>query len=242
MYISKFCEQNTKRKDEVKIMTISVIRTIILYLIILIMLRLMGKRQISELQTSELVVTLLISNIAVIPMQDNSLSLLSGVIPILLLVGCELVMSLLMLKNGRFRKIICGMPQIIIQNGIIDQKKMKMLRISTEDLWEELRQVDIFTLEDVKYAVLETNGKLSVLKKPQKEAATAEQLNVKNPTNSFEMVIISDGEIAESSMEFCGITKEWLQKTLRKNNTDSKDVFIMTATPDHKYNIIKKEG
>lgn len=223
-------------------MTISVIRTIILYLIILIMLRLMGKRQISELQTSELVVTLLISNIAVIPMQDNSLSLLSGVIPILLLVGCELVMSLLMLKNGRFRKIICGMPQIIIQNGIIDQKKMKMLRISTEDLWEELRQVDIFTLEDVKYAVLETNGKLSVLKKPQKEAATAEQLNVKNPTNSFEMVIISDGEIAESSMEFCGITKEWLQKTLRKNNTDSKDVFIMTATPDHKYNIIKKEG
>lgn len=242
MYISKFCEQNTKRKDEVKIMTISVIRTIILYLIILIMLRLMGKRQISELQTSELVVTLLISNIAVIPMQDNSLSLLSGVIPILLLVGCELVMSLLMLKNGRFRKIICGMPQIIIQNGIIDQKKMKMLRISTEDLWEELRQVDIFTLEDVKYAVLETNGKLSVLKKPQKEAATAEQLNVKNPTNSFEMVIISDGEIAESSMEFCGITKEWLQKTLRKNNTNSKDVFIMTATPDHKYNIIKKEG
>lgn len=242
MYISKFCEQNTKRKDEVKIMTISVIRTIILYLLILIMLRLMGKRQISELQTSELVVTLLISNIAVIPMQDNSLSLLSGVIPILLLVGCELVMSLLMLKNGRFRKIICGMPQIIIQNGIIDQKKMKMLRISTEDLWEELRQVDIFTLEDVKYAVLETNGKLSVLKKPQKEAATAEQLNVKNPTNSFEMVIISDGEIAESSMEFCGITKEWLQKTLRKNNTNSKDVFIMTATPDHKYNIIKKEG
>ncbi len=242
MYISKFCEQNTKRKDEVKKMTISVIRTIILYLLILIMLRLMGKRQISELQTSELVVTLLISNIAVIPMQDNSLSLLSGVIPILLLVGCELVMSLLMLKNGKFRKIICGMPQIIIQNGIIDQKKMKMLRISTEDLWEELRQVDIFTLEDVKYAVLETNGKLSVLKKPQKEAATAEQLNVKNPTNSFEMVIISDGEIAESSMEFCGITKEWLQKTLRKNNTNSKDVFIMTATPEHKYNIIKKEG
>lgn len=223
-------------------MSISVIRTLILYLLILVMLRLMGKRQISEMQTSELVVTLLISNIAVIPMQDVSLPLLSGVIPILLLVGCEIVISILMLKNGRFRRVVCGMPQIIIQNGIIDQKKMKILRISTEDLWEQLRQVDIFALEDVKYAVLETNGKLSVLKKPQKDTATAEQLNVKNPTNSFEMVIISDGEIAESSMEFCGISKNWLNKTLKKNNTESKDVFMMTATPDHKYNIIKKEG
>lgn len=223
-------------------MSISVIRTLILYVLILIMLRLTGKRQISELQTSELVVTLLISNIAVIPMQDTSLPLLSGVVPILLLVACEIVMSLLMLKNSKFRRTICGIPQIIMNNGVIDQKKMKMLRISTEDLWEELRQANIFSLDEVKYAVLETNGKLSVLKKPQKDTATAEQLNVNNPTNEFELVIISDGEIAESSMKFCGISQDWLKKTLRKNNVNSKDIFIMTATPNHKYNIIKKEG
>lgn len=223
-------------------MSISVIRTLVLYVLILIMLRLTGKRQISELQTSELVVTLLISNIAVIPMQDTSLPLLSGVVPILLLVACEIVMSLLMLKNSKFRRAICGIPQIIMNNGVIDQKKMKMLRISTEDLWEELRQANIFSLDEVKYAVLETNGKLSVLKKPQKDTATAEQLNVNNPTNEFELVIISDGEIAESSMEFCGISQDWLKKTLRKNNVNSKDIFIMTATPNHKYNIIKKEG
>lgn len=223
-------------------MSISVIRTLILYVLILIMLRLTGKRQISELQTSELVVTLLISNIAVIPMQDTSLPLLSGVVPILLLVACEIVMSLLMLKNSKFRRAICGIPQIIMNNGVIDQKKMKMLRISTEDLWEELRQANIFSLDEVKYAVLETNGKLSVLKKPQKDTATAEQLNVNNPTNEFELVIISDGEIAESSMKFCGISQDWLKKTLRKNNVNSKDIFIMTATPNYKYNIIKKEG
>ena len=117
-------------------MTISVIRTLILYVVVLVMIRVMGKRQISELQTSELVVTLLISNIAVIPMQDTSLPLLSGVVPILLLVGCEIILSWLMLKNSAFRALVCGKPQIIISNGTVNQKKMKLLRISTEDLME----------------------------------------------------------------------------------------------------------
>lgn len=222
-------------------MTISVIRTLILYILILIMVRIMGKRQISELQTSELVVTLLISNIAVIPMQDTSLPLLSGVVPILLLVGCEITLSFLMLKNAKFRKLICGKPQIIISNGLIDQKKMKLLRISTEDLSEQLRQAGAFALEDVKYAIIETNGKLSVMKKPLKDTATAEQMNVKNPTASFEVVVISDGELAQYSMQFCGVTVDWINKILRKNQTDIKEVFIMTVTLDHKYNIIKKE-
>lgn len=222
-------------------MTISVIRTLILYVLILIMVRLMGKRQISDLQTSELVVTLLISNIAVIPMQDTSLPLLSGVVPILLLVGSEILISFLMLKNYRFRQLICGKPQIVISNGVIDQKKMRELRISTEDLGEQLRQEGVFAISDVKYAIIETNGKLSVLKKALKDSVTAEQMNISNPTAGFEVVIISDGEIAKSSMEFCGLDKEWVEKTLRKNQIGLKDVFIMTVTADHKYNIIKRE-
>lgn len=222
-------------------MTISVIRTLILYVLILIMVRLMGKRQISDLQTSELVVTLLISNIAVIPMQDTSLPLLSGVVPILLLVGSEILISFLMLKNYRFRQLICGKPQIVISNGVIDQKKMRELRISTEDLGEQLRQEGVFAISDVKYAIIETNGKLSVLKKALKDSVTAEQMNISNPTADFEVVIISDGEIAKSSMEFCGLDREWVEKTLRKNQIGLKDVFIMTVTTGHKYNIIKKE-
>lgn len=222
-------------------MTISVIRTLILYLIILVMIRVMGKRQISELQTSELVVTLLISNIAVIPMQDTSLPLLSGVVPILLLVGCEVILSWLMLKNSSFRGLVCGKPQIIISNGTINQKKMKLLRISTEDLMEQLRQAGVFAISDVKYAILETNGKLSVLKKPEKETVTAQQMNIKKFDDEFEVVVISDGEIAEGSMNVCGVTKSWLNKILKKNGIDIKDVFIMTANSEHSYNIIKKE-
>ena len=222
-------------------MTISVIRTLILYVVVLVMIRVMGKRQISELQTSELVVTLLISNIAVIPMQDTSLPLLSGVVPILLLVGCEIILSWLMLKNSAFRALVCGKPQIIISNGTVNQKKMKLLRISTEDLMEQLRQAGVFALSDVKYAILETNGKLSVLKKPEKESVTAQQMHIENFDDEFEVVVISDGEIAEGSMNVCGVTKSWINKTLKKNKIDIKDVFIMTANSEHSYNIIKKE-
>jgi uncharacterized membrane protein YcaP (DUF421 family) len=205
------------------------------------MIRIMGKRQISELQTSELVVTLLISNIAVIPMQDTSLPLLSGVVPILLLVGCEIILSWLMLKNSAFRALVCGKPQIIISNGTINQKKMKLLRISTEDLMEQLRQAGVFALGDVKYAILETNGKLSVLKKPEKESVTAQQMNIEKFEDEFEVIIISDGEIAEGSMNVCGVTKGWLNKTLKKNGVTIKDVFIMTANSEHSYNIVKKD-
>lgn len=223
-------------------MTISVIRTLILYIVVLVMIRVMGKRQISDLQTSELVVTLLISNIAVIPMQDTSLPLLSGVVPILLLVGCEVILSWIMLKNSAFRSLVCGKPQIIISNGTLNQKKMKLLRISTEDLMEQLRQAGVFTLGDVKYAIIETNGKLSVLKKPEKEGVTAGQMNITNLDDEFEVVVISDGEIAEGSMSVCGVTKSWINKVLEKNGVTTKDVFIMTVNSEHSYNIIKKEG
>ncbi len=239
IYISK--EQNSKRLIEVISLTISVIRTVILYILVLIMIRVMGKRQISDLQTSELVVTLLISNIAVIPMQDTSLPLLSGVVPILLLVASEVILSWFMLKNSSFRSLICGKPQIIIDNGTLNQNKMKVLRISTEDLMEQLRQAGVFTLADVKYAILETNGKLSVLKKPQKESVTAEQMKITEYSDDFEVVIISDGEIAEGSMSIFGITQSWVNKTLKKNRVEVKDVFIMTVNSERSYNIIKKE-
>lgn len=223
-------------------MAISVIRTLILYIVILVMVRLMGKRQISDLQTSELVVTLLISNIAVIPMQDTSLPLLSGVVPIMLLVACEIAISFIMLKNNKIRQLICGKPQIVIFNGVVDQKKMRELRISIEDLSEQLRQEGVFALSDVKYAIVETNGKISVMKKPLKDSVTAEQMKIPSPTADFEAVVINDGEFSQNSMKFCGVTEEWLRKTLKRNNTDIKDVFIMTATADHKYNIVKKEN
>lgn len=222
-------------------MIISVIRTILLYAVIILAIRIMGKRQIGELQTSELVVTLLISDIAAIPMQNTEQSLLSGVVPILILIVCEIVISILMLKKSGFRRLICGKPVVVIADGKIDQDEMHKLRMSTEDLSEELRQQGIFNIEDVNFAIVETNGKLSVLKKPEKDIPTAEELNIEVSDKGIETVVISDGEISKCSLKVCSLSKEWILETLKKENTKLSDVFLMIANKKGEYKIIKKE-
>lgn len=222
-------------------MIISVIRTILLYIVIILAIRIMGKRQIGELQTSELVVTLLISDIAAIPMQNTEQSLLSGIVPILILIVCEIIISLLMLKRAGFRKIICGKPIVIISDGKINQSEMHQLRMSTEDLSEELRQQGIFNIEDVGFAIVETNGKLSVLKKPEKDIPTAEELGIKTNDKGLEVVVISDGEISKYSLKICGLNRDWLFDILKKENTELNDVFLMIANGQGEYKIIEKE-
>ena len=222
-------------------MIISVIRTILLYIVIILAIRIMGKRQIGELQTSELVVTLLISDIAAIPMQNTEQSLLSGIVPILILIVCVIIISLLMLKRAGFRRIICGKPIVIISDGKINQSEMHRLRMSTEDLSEELRQQGVFNIEDVGFAIVETNGKLSVLKKPEKDIPTAEELGIKADDKGLEAVVISDGEISKCSLKICGLSRDWLFDTLKKENTELNDVFLMIANRQGEYKIIEKE-
>ena len=222
-------------------MIISVIRTILLYIVIILAIRIMGKQQIGELQTSELVVTLLISDIAAIPMQNTEQSLLSGIVPILILIVCEIIISFLMLKRAGFRRIICGKPIVIISNGKINQSEMHRLRMSTEDLSEELRQQGIFNIEDVGFAIVETNGKLSVLKKPEKDIPTAEELGIKTNDKGLEVVVISDGEISKYSLKICGLNRDWLFDILKKENTELNDVFLMIANRQGEYKIIEKE-
>ena len=222
-------------------MIISFIRTFILYLVIILAIRIMGKRQISELQTSELVVTLLISDLAAIPMQNSGVPLYRGFIPIIVLISCEILLSSCMLKSSKFRRFICGKPMVIINDGEIDQKLMKDLRISTEDLSEQLRQMNIFTLADVAFAIIETNGKLSVLKKPEKQEVDASMLNIKNKNEGIETVVISDGEFADCSINLCGLSRAWIKDILKIEKISLKNVFIMTANRNKKYSIIKKE-
>lgn len=222
-------------------MIISVIRTILLYIVIILAIRIMGKRQIGELQTSELVVTLLISDIAAIPMQNTEQSLLSGIVPILILIVCEIIISFLMLKRAGFRRIICGKPIVIISDGKINQSEMHRLRMSTEDLSEELRQQGIFNIEDVGFAIVETNGKLSVLKKPEKDIPTAEELGIKTNDKGLEVVVISDGEISKYSLKICGLNRDWLFDILKKENIELNDVFLMIANGQGEYKIIEKE-
>lgn len=223
-------------------MTIAFVRTILLYILVIIAMRIMGKRQISEMQTSELVIMLLISDIAAIPMQDTGQSLVSGVIPMFTLVAVEVVLSVWMLKNSRLRKLICGSPVVIINDGKIDQAMMKKLRMSTEDLFEQLRQVDIFNINDVAYAIVETNGKVSIIKKAENQELTASMMNIPQEKVLLDMVVVSDGEISNSSLKFCNLDKQWIENTLKKENKKLKNIFIMTANSNKKYTIIEKEN
>lgn len=211
-----------------------------LYTFIILAIRIMGKRQISELQTSELVVTLLISDIAAIPMQDAAQPLVSGIVPIAVLVIAEITVSALMLKHSGFRKAVCGSPLVLINNGKVDQKQMRKLRMSIEDLFEQLRQKDVFSIHDVAYAIMETNGKISVIKKPEKETATAELLHLKPQNNGIETVVISDGVLSDFSLKLCEKDANWVQKILKKEQYEMKDVFIMTANRSGNYKIIEK--
>lgn len=222
-------------------MTISLIRTLLLYVMIIAAVRIMGKRQISELQTSELLVTLLISDIAAIPMQNTGQPLSSGIIPILVLVSCEIAASFFMVKNSRFRKLVAGKPQVVINNGTVDQAQMKRLRMSTEDLSEQLRQMNVFSIQDVAYAIVETNGKLSVMKKPEKDQVSASMLGIAVPDHGIDAVVISDGELSKFSLELCHLTEEWVMGVLNGQNLRLEDVFIMTANPKKNYYLIRKD-
>ncbi len=146
------------------IMLILLLRTILVYAFIILAVRLMGKRQISDMQASELVITLVISDIIAIPMQGVDQPLLSGFLPIMVLVSLEIIVSIIMLKSPKFRNIICGNPVIVIKNGKILEDQIKKLRISYEDLYSIMRQQDVFDVSEIKYGIIETNGSLSILR------------------------------------------------------------------------------
>lgn len=223
------------------VMLISIIRTFLLYALVIFSIRLMGKRQISDLQPSELVVTLIVSDIAAIPMQDNSFPLLLGVIPVLVLVSSEIIISIVMMKSNKFHSLICGSPVTVILDGKILQSEMKRLRMSTEDLCVQLRQQDIFSLEDVQYCIVETNGKISVLEKPDKRKITLEDMKINGIDNKIETVVISDGKLLKNSIKLNGNKEKTIDKILEKENIKIKDIFIMTLDGNQKYSIIKKE-
>ncbi len=222
-------------------MLISIIRTVLLYAFIILAVRLMGKRQISDMQPSELVITLVISDIAAIPMQNTSQPLLSGIIPVLILVSLEIAASVFMMKSVKFRKLLCGSPIVVIRDGQILQKEMKRLRLTTEDLCVQLRQQNVFSIEEVQYCIVETNGNVSVLEKPQNRKPNAQDFGIKICDNKIETVVVSDGKILDNSLELCGKKTEDVFSILKKESTNISDVFLMTLDALGKYNIVRKE-
>ncbi len=222
------------------ILTISLVRALIIYSVVIICMRVMGKRQISQLQTSELVVTLLISDVAAIPMQNSEQNLVSGLIPIFVLVACEIIVSIIMMKSTKFRKLICGSPVVIVDDGKIIQKEFTRLRINVEDLEEQLRQLDVASIHDVAYAIVETNGKLSIIKKSPKQVPDCLTLGINSPEAVIDTVVVSDGTVSDFSLNLCGLSREWIYEYLNKKNLLLKDIFIMTANKNREVRIIKK--
>lgn len=222
-------------------MLTSLLRTLVMYGAILLSVRIMGKRQISQLQTSELVVTLLISELAVMPIQQHDDPLWNGLVPMAVLVLCEIAVSLLMLKFGHIHQAVCGKPVLVVAKGRVLQRELRRLRMSTEELFEELRQSGCFALEDVEYAIVETNGAMSVLKKSAVDSLTPKQAGVKADPASLEVVVVSDGRLSQSSLRLVGKTPAWAREQAKNAGLGLSQVFIMTARPGGKCQVIPKD-
>lgn len=223
-------------------MTVVIFRAVILYFLIVISVRFMGKRQIGELSPAELVVTLMLSDLASVPMQDINLPLLYGIIPILILVTLEIILSFISLKSRKFRKLFSGNPCVIIKNGNIDQKMMSSARITLDDLLEELRLQGFSNVNEIQYAILETSGKLSIFPKKSYAPITCRDLELKIDEESIPSVIVCDGILDEKSLRLCGKDKNWLDKQYKKYGAKSiKDVFLLTVDEENKVIFLPKE-
>lgn len=222
-------------------MIISLIRAIILYTLIIFAIRLMGKRQIGQLQPGELAITILISNIAVLPIEDINVPLALGAVPILTLVCFELLISILSMKSARLRTILSGKPIFVIENGKINQKAINSLRFTIDDLMEGLRSCEAFDISQVAYAIVETNGTMSVIKKFPSQNVTAQMLKLQSQQTTIPLVVVSDGKIVNDNLKEIGLTKKWLFNELQKENINKKDIFIMTADTNKNTFITLKE-
>ena len=219
-------------------------RAFILYFLIMIGLRLMGKRQIGELEPSELVLTMMISDLATVPMQDFGIPLLAGVVAILTLLSLSLLLSQLSLHHLRLRALICGTPAILIEKGRICQTAMKQNRYTLDELLEELRGQGISDPTTVKYAVLENSGQLSILLRADQQPITPAQLNKSVEDDVFlPIVLINDGLVIHQNLRKCGRDVKWLEKELADRHLRApSEVFLMTLDQGDHILCIPKEG
>lgn len=223
-------------------MFIALFRTVVLYLLIILGIRLMGKRQVGELEPSELVFTLLIADLAAVPMQDFGIPLSRGVIPIVTLLCVTLLLSILTMRSIRFRAILCGRPSIVVQDGKVCQREMAKNRFTLDELSEELRIQGYSDISKVKYAILETNGQLTVLLNAAEQPVTAAQMGLEPKEPGLPTLIISDGRLLEANLKRRGLDDKWLEKQLAHNHVRRvKDVFVLSVDEQGTVFFAKKE-
>ena len=223
-------------------MITALLRTVILYFLIMTGLRLMGKRQIGELEPSELVLTMMISDLATVPMQDFGIPLLAGVIPILTLLSLSMLLSQLSLLSLRFRELMCGTPSILIRNGKLQQDAMRKNRYTLDELLEQLRGQGYVSVDEVRWAVLENSGQLSILPWALQRPPTAEELGLTPEEDELPFILINDGRIVRRNLARSGRNEAWLQKELRRTGHSAGEIFLLTVDGSGKVLCIPKEA
>ena len=210
-------------------MILSYIRTIILYLVLIFCIRLMGKRQIGQMEPSEFVVTMLVANLAAIPMQDEGLPLYGGLVPMLTVLGMELVLSGAMLRSIRLRKFLCGKPVILIENGRILQKNLRATRVTLDELTGHLREKDVLDIRSVQYAILETNGNLSVFPFPSEVPASAKEAGIHPKDRFLPVTVISDGQLLRQNLQYAARDESWVHQVLGEYRASIAGTWLLTV-------------
>lgn len=221
----------------------NLLRITIIYLVVLALVRLMGKRQIGETQPFELVIMLIFADIATIPMTDSSIPLLSGIIPLITLVLLQFFLSLISRKSVFFQKIINGKPVIVIGPDGIIYKNLKALNMSLADLQEALRNCNVSSFDEVQYAIVETNGQMSVILKKSKSPATNEDLKIKVGESTFPMIIIDDGKLNKENMKTAKVDEAFINNILQKKKIKNhKDVIVLSIDNQGEIYLQSKNG
>ncbi len=223
-------------------MLITFFRSIVLYIIVLIVMRLMGKREISQMQPFELAISIMIADLASIPMTEIGIPIFNGIVPILGLLLMHLVISVINIKSITLRKFICGKPSILIYRGKIDEKVLKKERFTINELQERLRRNNIFNLGDVEYAILETSGEVTVIQKPEKRGTTPEDFHIVPEYEGIPYDLVIDGKVMYKNLEQLGKNEKWLEKQLVPFKIKPEEALVVTIDGKNQIFCQKKEG
>lgn len=223
-------------------MILSYVRTIFLYLVLIFAIRLMGKRQIGEMEPTEFVVTMLVANLAAIPMQDGGIPLFSGLVPILTVLGMELVLSGVILRSVLLRRLFCGKPVVLIDNGKILQENLRRTRITLDELMGHLREKDVLNPQSVQFAILETNGNLSVFPYPQEKPAPARDAGIQVKEKYLPLTIVEDGYVSRDNLEKAGKDKRWMDTVLSGYHATPEQTLLLLVDGSDRVVFVRKEG
>ena len=223
-------------------MLLTFIRTIILYILVLIVMRFMGKREIGQLQPFELAISIMIADLATIPMAETGIPISSGVVPILGLLVMHLTISVINLKSIKMREIICGKPAILIYRGRIQEKTMKKERFTINELEERLRGYNITNIGDIEYAILETSGQISILQKPNKRNAIPEDFGIMPEYEGIAYDLVIDGKIMKENLEKLDKDYNWLLKQVEPFGIKPEEALIATIDGKGNFFCQEKEG